>query len=99
AAAHHRLALENDLRRALERSELTLHYQPQLDLKSGDIIGFEALARWPHPERGMVPPSEFIPVAEETGLIDRLGERVLELACAQAAEWERAGCPQLQVAA
>jgi EAL domain-containing protein (putative c-di-GMP-specific phosphodiesterase class I) len=61
AAAHHRLALENDLRRALERSELTLHYQPQLDLKTGDIIGFEALARWRHPERGMVPPSRVTP--------------------------------------
>jgi diguanylate cyclase (GGDEF)-like protein/PAS domain S-box-containing protein len=98
AAAQHRLALENDLRRALERSELSLHYQPQLDLKTEDIIGFEALVRWRHPERGMIPPAQFIPVAEETGLIDRLGEWVLQEACAQAAEWRKAGYSNLQVA-
>jgi EAL domain-containing protein (putative c-di-GMP-specific phosphodiesterase class I) len=98
AAAQHRLALENDLRRALERSEFILHYQPQLDLKTEDIIGFEALVRWRHPERGMVPPAQFIPVAEETGLIDRLGEWVLEEACVQAAEWRNAGYSNLQVA-
>ncbi len=98
AAAHRRLALENDLRRALERSEFILHYQPQIDLRTGDIIGFEALARWRHPERGMVPPGEFIPVAEETGMINPLGEWVLNHACVQAAEWLRAGHPPLQVA-
>jgi diguanylate cyclase (GGDEF)-like protein len=98
ATAHQRLALENDLRRALERSEFILHYQPQLDLKTGEIVGFEALVRWRHPDRGMVPPSQFIPVAEDTGLISRLGEWVLQQACAQAAEWQKAGYAHLQVA-
>src|SRR5262249_7248979 len=98
AAAQHRLSLENDLRRALERSEFILHYQPQLDLRTGNIVGFEALVRWRHPERGMVPPNQFVPVAEETGLIDRLGEWVLQEACVQAAEWRKAGYTNLQVA-
>jgi diguanylate cyclase (GGDEF)-like protein/PAS domain S-box-containing protein len=98
AAAQRRLALENDLRRALERSEFILHYQPQIDLVTGDIIGFEALVRWRHPERAMVPPGEFIPVAEETGMINPLGEWVLHHTCVQAAEWLRAGHPPLQVA-
>ncbi|MCC7483916.1 MAG: EAL domain-containing protein [Burkholderiales bacterium] len=98
AAAQHRLALENDLRRALERGEFQLHYQPQIDLGTGALVGFETLVRWRHPERGMVPPSEFIPVAEETGLINTIGEWVLRESCFQAARWAREGHPPLQVA-
>ncbi len=97
-AAQARLQLENDLRHALERGEFTLHYQPQLDLKTGAIVGFEALVRWRHPRRGMVAPSDFIAAAEETGLIGPIGERVLHEACAQARAWQTSGHPQLQVA-
>jgi diguanylate cyclase (GGDEF)-like protein/PAS domain S-box-containing protein len=95
---HERLELENDLRHALERGEMSLHYQPQIDLKTGAIVGFEALARWEHPQRGSVPPSEFIHVAEEAGLIHPIGEFVLGEACKQARIWHAAGFPRLQVA-
>ena len=85
-----RMQLEADLRRALDDGELFLHYQPTLDLASGQIVGAEALCRWNHPTRGLVPPTEFIPLAEASGLIQRLGAWVLREACRQAAVWQRA---------
>jgi EAL domain-containing protein (putative c-di-GMP-specific phosphodiesterase class I) len=93
-----RLTLEASLRRALERSEFTLHYQAKLDLNTRKITGVEALLRWQNPDLGMVSPTRFIPIAEETGLIVPIGMWVLQTACAQNVAWQREGLPPLCMA-
>ena len=93
-----RLELENQLRRAVERNELVLHYQPKVDVTTGRIVGAEALVRWQHPSLGMVPPVRFIPIAEETGIILEIGEWVLREVCRQSAEWERSGLGAIKLA-
>ena len=90
--------LGNDLRHVVDRGELRLHFQPQMSLISGDIVGAEALVRWQHPERGLVPPNSFIPFAEETGLIIAISEWVLREACRQARAWLDANLPPLRIA-
>jgi diguanylate cyclase (GGDEF)-like protein len=85
------LRTETDLRRAVERDEFRVVYQPILSLRTGEVAGFEALVRWHHPERGVVSPAEFIPVAEETGFIVEIGRRVLRESCRQLSEWQARG--------
>jgi diguanylate cyclase (GGDEF)-like protein/PAS domain S-box-containing protein len=95
-----RLRVENDLRRALERDELTLDYQPVVSLKDHSLVSVEALIRWEHPQRGRISPADFIPVAEENGLIEPIGRWVLDRACRQAARWyrDRPDSPPISVA-
>ena len=96
--AKDRLSLDADLRRAVERGELLLHYQPQTDLINGKIVGVEALVRWNHPVRGMISPADFIPLAEESGFVVTLGEWVLREACRQFRAWQDDGYPLKHIA-
>lgn len=96
-AAHQRQTLERQLRKAMEAEQLSLHYQPIVDVTSGRIIGVEALLRWTDPELGLVPPDQFIPAAEESGLIVPLSRWVLREACRQGVAWEQAGLPPLRM--
>jgi diguanylate cyclase (GGDEF)-like protein len=98
ASAFQRMTVENSLRHALVRNELSLHYQPLVNLESGKVTGVEALLRWHHPELGMVTPDMFIPIAEESSLIIPIGEWVLGEACRQIKHWREAGYPDLRVA-
>jgi diguanylate cyclase (GGDEF)-like protein/PAS domain S-box-containing protein len=98
AQANNHLDITSQLRHAVQRNELRLHYQPQLSLASGQIVGLEALVRWQHSTRGLVPPGSFIPIAEETGLIIAISEWVLREACRQVKEWQDEGLPAVRIA-
>ncbi len=98
ARVNQRVALDADLHRALKRGEFSLHYQPQLDAHSGRVIAVEALLRWQHPQKGLLCPQDFLPLAEETGIIIPIGEWVLRQACAQAKAWQDGGQPSIPVA-
>jgi diguanylate cyclase (GGDEF)-like protein len=97
-AAVEQMTLVNGLRNALDRDEFVLHYQPRVDIRTGEILGAEALVRWRHPDLGLVPPSQFIGLAEETGLIVPMSEWVMRTACAQNKEWQDAGLPPIGIA-
>ncbi len=96
-AATSRMVIEADLRTALEKQQFLLHYQPQLDLRSGCLVGVEALVRWQHPSRGLISPMEFIPIAEESGLIAPIGAWVLHEACRQLKEWQEDGIAHIRM--
>jgi diguanylate cyclase (GGDEF)-like protein len=96
--AQERLTLQTDLRRALEKKEFIVHYQPKINIETSEVTGVEALVRWQKPNDGIVPPASFIPLAEETGLIVPIGESVLRLACAQIKSWQAQGVANLPVA-
>lgn len=98
ARAKEHLELQTGLRHALDKGQFILHYQPQLEIESGRIIGVEALVRWQHPDKGMISPAEFIPVAEETGLIVPMGDWILRAACLQAKAWQEQGLPYVRMA-
>lgn len=98
AGAYEKLIIENDLRKAIEKGELSLYFQPQMNLKSNQITSMEALLRWEHPSLGMISPADFIPIAEETGLMIPIGDLVLRTACWRIKEWERAGFDWISVA-
>jgi diguanylate cyclase (GGDEF)-like protein/PAS domain S-box-containing protein len=93
-----KMELENGLRKAIEQNQLLLYYQPQVEIETGEIVGIEALVRWLHPEHGLIPPNEFIPLAEETGLIVPLGKWILQEACEQNKKWQNAGLSSIPVA-
>lgn len=93
-----RLTLESEMRKALAREEFVVYYQPKVDIDTGRVVGSEALVRWLHPEKGMISPGDFIPIAEETGLIIPIGEWVLETSCRQNVEWQRNSYPKITTA-
>jgi len=97
-AATRRLNMKQEMHRALENSEFRVYYQPQVDCRTGQLVGAEALVRWQHPEKGLVPPFEFIALAEETGQIQQIGEWVLRTACSQTKAWRDAGLPHFRIA-
>lgn len=96
-AVERKLALEHDLREALNKNQFELYYQPQVSLQAGKVVGAEALIRWHHPEKGLVPPDEFIPIAEEMGIINQIGDWVIQTACHQASLWSDVGLPEFNI--